>query len=96
MNTKDIQRKIASGEIKITYAKSTRIETLRPWVAKVLAAVGHPEAFVTDESMIGDFAVCVADKAKEADKVSKKLGVPVKAMSYVMDVANRLRLRQSS
>lgn len=93
LRNQDIRRKIERGEIKIEYAKSSRRETLRPWVAKVLAALEHPEAFVTDESSIGDFFSFPYEK-EDLDKigeVSKSLGVPVAMKDYVVDVANRIR-----
>jgi hypothetical protein len=93
LNARDIQRKVNSGEIKVVYARSSRRETLRPWVQKVLEAVGHPEAFVTDESMIGDFFF---SEPKKIEEVAKKLGVRATARDRVVDVASRLRTGQIS
>jgi len=90
MNLKDIQKKIQRGEIKIEYAKRTRTETLRPWISKVLEAVGHPEAFVTDKSTVSDF-FSMDDRAGKAEEISKKLGVTLKLSDYIIDVANRIR-----
>lgn len=90
LRAQDIRRKIERGEIKIEYAKSTRREILRPWVTRVLEAIGHPEAFVTDESKIGDFY-----NSWDTDKISelgKKLGVSVSMRDYVVNVANKLRI----
>lgn len=94
LSARDISKKIERGEIKIVYAKSTRRETLRPWVAKVLEAIGHPEAFVTDESMVADFFF--EDCAERVEEVSKKLGVRVLPRDYVIDVANRVRLAKTA
>lgn len=93
LNAKDIQRKINNGEIKVVYARSSRRETLRPWVQKVLEAIGHPEAFVTDESMVGDFFF---SEPRKIEEVGRKLGVRVTARDYVIDVASRLRVGQMS
>ncbi|MGE3978372.1 MAG: hypothetical protein AB7F94_12390 [Nitrospira sp.] len=35
----------------------TRVDTLEPYVERVLTALGHPEALVTDLSTIGDFGL---------------------------------------
>jgi hypothetical protein len=53
--------KIPHAEVKhrlgltIEAADERRTLALRPYVEKVLTALGHPEAFVTDESLISDF-----------------------------------------
>ena len=90
----EIRRKIERGDIKIEYAKSTRTERIRPWISKVLEAVGHPEAFVTDESKIGDFFS--SDEAEKAVEIAKKLGVSVAMRDHVVDVANRIRVGHMS
>jgi hypothetical protein len=93
MNLKDIQKKIARGEIKIEYASRDRILALRPWVQKVLEAVGHPEAFVTNQSILSDFwPMDKAERAVLAAEIGKKLGIRVRQSDYVVDVASRLRL----
>lgn len=91
MNVRDIQKKIQRGEIKIEYASRSHTERIRPWVQKVLEAVGHPEAFVTDKSTISDF-FNIDDRDGRAEEISKKLGVPLKLSDYVVDVANKVRL----
>lgn len=41
--------------IKFVRASQAGIERHEATVARILEALGHPEAFVTDESLIGDF-----------------------------------------
>ena len=97
LRAQDIQKKINSGEIRVVYAKSSRTETLRPWVTKVLEAIGHPEAFITDESTIRDFFIFDSDNFDDRlAAIGKKLGTSVKLKDRVMDVANRIRIGQMS
>jgi len=94
MNLKDIEKKIARGEIKVEYASRDRVTILLPWVKKVLEAVGHPEAFVTNRSMLSDFwSMDKAERAALAAETGKKLGIRVEPGDYVVDVASKLRLQ---
>ena len=88
----DIKRKIDRGEIKIVYACRDRVLALRQWVQKVLDAVGHPEAFITNESTLSDFW-SRSERAAAAEEVGKKLGMRVDPGEYVIDVASKLRLK---
>lgn len=87
----EIARKIRSGEIQVTYARSTRINDLRKWVGQVLEALGHPEAFVTDLSTLGDFWER-GEREAQARKLSSRLGFRVEPSDRVVDVAGKLRL----
>lgn len=88
----EIARKIRSGEIQVTCARSSRINDLRKWVDKVLDAIGHPEALVTDLSTCGDFWDRDGREA-EAQTLSKKLGFRVSPSDRLIDVAGKLRLK---
>jgi hypothetical protein len=50
-----IASKRLGREKKIEVAERDKIEELESYVEKVLEVIGHPEAFVTDESMVWDF-----------------------------------------
>lgn len=89
----EIARKIRSGEIQVTYARSSRINDLRKWVGQVLEALGHPEAFVTDLSTCGDFWER-GGREFEAKRLSAKLGFRVEPADRVVDVAGKLRLEK--
>jgi hypothetical protein len=39
----------------VEFASQRERDALGPWVARVLKALGHEEALVTDETRIGDF-----------------------------------------
>lgn len=70
----------------IVFASTLNIERLQPYVDRVLEAVGHPEALVTDKSMIADFPI----EDDELPELSEKLGVEVKQDSYIWKLAEDL------
>lgn len=94
---------------KIEFVSQDTIEVLKPYVDKVLEAVGHPEAWVSDESVIGHFAPFEAYKDKEGKQkvrwcedttdflcdVSCQLGFNVKEEDYIYALAERLRREAS-
>jgi hypothetical protein len=80
----EIARKIRSGEIQVTYARSTRINDLRKWVGQVLEALGHPEAFVTDLSTLGVFGSAASGGASQEAQL--RLGFRVEPSDRVVDV----------
>jgi hypothetical protein len=51
---------------------------------KVLEAVGHPEAFVTDLSTVSDFDI-------DPKIVSKKLGFKVQEKDCIWEVAKKIK-----
>jgi hypothetical protein len=88
--------KISKGPLKgktVTSAPQTRMVRLQPFVEKVLDALGFPEAYVTDESALNDFA---ADFSKgmtpeELFLVSARLNLMCnKGDERIVDIAERL------
>jgi hypothetical protein len=77
--------KKAAAEGRVTVAPQTQVKALKPWIRDVLEALGHPDAFISDESCVSDFGL----EPKEITKISKKLGVEFKG--YIIDVAMKLR-----
>ncbi len=59
---------------KYTIADQTRVNTFPISVAKVLAALGHPEAAVTDESEVWDFLPSCGKTAPEAVQLDCRVG----------------------
>jgi hypothetical protein len=47
--------KFSDPRIELADQNAVRDPSLAPYVARVLEAMGHPDALVTDESKIGDF-----------------------------------------
>ena len=44
-----------NNDFKIVFAKQEMVDDYAPEVEKILEILGHPEAFITDESTLGDF-----------------------------------------
>ena len=78
---------------KIELASQDEVSQLEPYIDKVLEALGHPEALVTDESYVSDF-LCIVDE-KETDlelkKACKKLNLSFKKADSIVDVARRVK-----
>lgn len=91
----ELRRKMDRGEIAIEYACRDRVTLLKSWVKKVLTAIGHPEAFVTNQSMVSDFLPSGIDNTMKnnfAKELGEKLGIRVDLKDYIVDVAQKLRL----
>lgn len=74
--------------VVIDLAPTDRVDQLAPEIEKVLEALGHPEALVTDQSAIGDFGVM---EQHEIDWIAGFLGVEVQRRDYLVTIAQRLR-----
>lgn len=96
---KELQDKIRSGEMKITFAEQEEVELLRPYINRVLDAVGHPEAWVSDQSSIGDFRpIDFSSDNQSGDEYQKFvndvaaiLGIGINKGDYIVDIAMRLK-----
>lgn len=79
---------------KIMFASSREIEKREEYVRKVLKAFGHPEAWVSDMSSVGDF-LCYLDTKKQQNarlrEFAKLLGFKVKISDTIWEVAERLQ-----
>lgn len=79
---------------KIELADDFNVSGLRPYVNRVLAVMGHPEALVTDESMVSDFLDFSDLKEKRMRSVlrfSKKLGIDILMEDLIWEAAQRLK-----
>lgn len=76
--------------MKIELAPQDKVIELEAWVDKVLDALGHPEALVTDRSSISDFS-CEETPVALANRLQLELGIPVESRDYIVDVAKRLK-----
>lgn len=85
---------------------TTKTDELRPYVRRVLEALGHPSAMVTDRSLVEDFFAydkfLLLEDGHTEDEVDDRmadrvaflvfdLGVPVASSDRVTDVAARLK-----
>lgn len=75
------------GPDEFEFAPQDKIDKLGPWVDMVLEAIGHPVAWVSDESMVGDFGL---DDGEIAD-AGIALGFGIKNTDYIYDLAECLR-----
>lgn len=66
---------LAMDDIKLTFAPSDTVDAFPDEMARLLSAMGHPEALVTDESQISDFlvSICVPSPEQVA-KLEQALG----------------------
>jgi len=79
---------------KVEMAPSDMVGSLYLYVDKILEAVGHPEAMVTDESLISDFMDMNLSK-KDMDKwyedISRKLKIKINPRDSIISIANNLK-----
>lgn len=95
--TKEFLSKLANGEIKVHPAPQIQTKALSVYVMRVLEAVGHPEAWVSDASSIGDFRPMFgkhADYQEFLDEVSLKLAMQVKKGEGIVNIAMRLMAQE--
>jgi len=93
--TKEFHEKLKNAK-KIVLAPQDKIKELEPYMDKVLNALGHPEALVTDESMVTDF-LDIFDKdsrVKQIKKTQKKIKVDIFPGDYIWEVAERIKNEQ--
>ena len=80
----------------IEFAPQDKVEELEPWVNAILNALGYPEAFVTDESLIWDFLCVLSEAEREAKyaELSKALlGATVTSGTYIYELARDVKRR---
>jgi hypothetical protein len=83
-----LRRAAYEGKLRIEAAPQRDVAGLAPYMDRVLQAIGHPEAWVSDLSEVGDFDV---DDRGLAD-VSRKLGgIDVRQDSRLADLAFALQ-----
>jgi hypothetical protein len=58
-----------TNNVEVQAADSDLVEIFEQEVAIILEALGHPEAFVTDESQIGDFLILVFVEPKTEEQL---------------------------
>ena len=96
-------------EGSIVSAPRDDVEALEPYIDRILEALGHPEAYVTDESWVSDFMPMTAltprgtaqtpEQAAERERfvseLAQKLGVePMAPQTPIVELAKRLRARE--
>lgn len=88
------KKTITDGPLKgrtFECAPQQRVARLDAYVQRVLDALGHPEAFVTDQSTLGDFyRAADPDSDAKLARVAERLGLMLSFDDYIADVAERL------
>jgi len=78
------------GEVRVTCASDSEIAQYARYVDIVLEALDHSDAWVSDESTIGDFTCSNSDKLNQLVSI---LGVgPISESDRIVDVAERLSM----
>ena len=96
MQLKKYWRNTLKKKIKFELAAQDKVNELRPYIDKILKALGHSEALVTDESYITDFMPFLGSMGgkevfEKFSKKMKKMGIEVKLEDSVIEVAERLK-----
>jgi hypothetical protein len=93
LSPEEFQRRMRAGELSIESASTNRVQAYRPEIDRILRALGHPEAFVTDESCLRDFPLRDDEDVPLPwlTDVEIDLGVRVRRDDYLVDVAQRMR-----
>jgi len=73
----------------IRKAETDKVEELEEYIDELLVLVGHPEAMVTDRSILWDFFGNDAEAA--ADDLSGWLGFKVYRNTYLVDIAKEMK-----
>jgi len=90
---KEKLKDIRSGKMKIVPADRDNVLLLSPYIMKVLEALGHPEAWVSDLSTVWDFSP--GDTKGDSEfiaRASVKLGFTINNKDYIIDLAQRLKM----
>ena len=85
-------------KIKVIFAETVVTEALEPYMQEVLDCIakhgcpGAKDAFVSDQSMFGDFDSKFDDPEAtlDYDAISAELGVDVESRDYIVSVATKL------
>jgi hypothetical protein len=84
--------------IQITCADREETQDLEMEIETVLEALGHEEAFVTDESELGDFFdifLEYEEKGSAMEGIEKVLGIEITdEYEKIVDIAKRLRAKR--
>jgi len=73
---------------KVQFASQDQVADLGPYLERILLALGHPGAWISDLSAVSDFGL----DDDEYAKLGQALGVPVvRGDSLLVDIAQRMR-----
>jgi hypothetical protein len=78
-------------EDRAELAPTARVRQSRAENERILDALGHPEALVTDESRLRDFPLREDDEDPSLTELRIDLGVRVRRDDRLVDIAHRMR-----
>lgn len=76
--------------LRFELAPQTKIESLGPQVKILLKEFGHPEALVTDESLVWD----MLRDGRKLVAIRRKLKIAISTKDYIFAVAERLAAKR--
>lgn len=82
--------------VKIELAEQDKIKQLKPYVNQVIKALGHPEALVTDESIVFDFldVFDIDERIEQIEKARKNIKVNIFSGDFIWKVAERIKNKE--
>ena len=78
---------------EIELVSQEKVEIYAKEIEKLLKAMGHPEALVTDESLVSDF-LDIFDKQermKQIEKIKKQIKIDIFPGDFLWEIAKRMR-----
>ena len=84
--SKTLREKLKNGITKIVLADDTEVQKNKIKIRKLLRLLGHPEALVTDSSMVSDFIT----SDRKWKSIQKKLGFELKDNDFLVDVVKKM------
>lgn len=98
-------RRVKISKNKIRFAKQAKVDLYRKGIVKILAELGHEEAWVSDESILWDFSVITGphkgtfevedDRFLSTQDLSRILGVGVELDDRLWQIAKRIEEKSS-
>ena len=75
----------------IKIAESILVEEYKEEINELLELIGHPEALVTDRSMLWDFWGPREEAKEKVNELSARLGFKVYYNTYLVDIAMEMK-----
>jgi hypothetical protein len=72
-------------------ASTAQVVHYRQEIKRILEVLGHPEAFVTDASTLGDFPLREEPSTPTVIELTSEIGIRVEPQHRLVDIARRMR-----
>jgi len=87
------EKSIKGKKIRLTPQKTVNKPELKPYVDKILKAIGVKNAWISDKSSFGDFAFL---EEEDLGRMSEELGVYIEWTSLLGETAERMQENEQS